>query len=451
MSRRSHLVLGALALALAIALASAGAASAAKAVKVKWNRIDGPTGAGNEIGLVRGSDGVLHAVWIKGTTPSTISDTRISARGRPAGTSTIASGWDGNGGIAGLMMPDQTLRLFVTGGHVPNLPTAQTGVNSFTAPASGSPWTLDAGRVWGGTVAYDSGTLGATLMNDGQPVTAWSGAGLGTVHVGLDPNTPNSSFGSDLGSSLLATDHGSGAVVLSGSTVAGSGGAFVQQVLPSAGGSQTLPGTANAQASGLAGRIGTGGVYVAWTNGKTIKLTRVGGGTRTLARGPFSFAKVFAAPGGRLWVAWGDTNDGLYVTRSNAAVTRFEKVQHLKLASGDVAGLGNENGEGSTGPLDFFALFQIGGSDRGYWQTHVFPKLSIRRSVGKSKRGKRKVTITVTDAGDPVSGASVKVGSKKLKTGANGRVTFSLGSGSYKEKATAPGYAGGSGRVKVKA
>ncbi|HEY1593748.1 MAG TPA: hypothetical protein VGF74_00015 [Thermoleophilaceae bacterium] len=438
-------------MALAIALASAGAASAAKAVKVKWNRIDGPTGAGNEIGLVRGSDGVLHAVWIKGTTPSTISDTRISARGRPAGTSTVASGWDGNGGIAGLMMPDQTLRLFVTGGHVPNLPTAQTGVNSFTAPASGSPWTLDAGRVWGGTIAYDSGTLGATLMNDGQPVTAWSGTGVGTVHVGLDPNTPNSAFGSDLGSSLLATDHGSGAVVLSGSTVAGSGGAFVQQVLPSAGGSQILPGTANAQASGLAGRIGTGGVYVAWTNGKTIKLTRVGGGTRTLARGLFSFAKVFAAPGGRLWVAWGDTNDGLYITRSNAAVTRFEKVQHLKLASGDVAGLGNENGEGSTGPLDFFALFQIGASDRGYWQTHVFPKLSIRRSVGKSKRGKRKVTITVTDAGDPVSGASVKVGSKKLKTGANGRVTLSLRSGSYKEKATAPGYAGGSGRVKVKA
>ncbi len=111
----------------------------------------------------------------------------------------------------------------------------------------------------------------------------------------------------------------------------------------------------------------------------------MGGGTRTLARGPFSFAKVFAAPGGRLWLAWGDTNDGLYVTRSNAAGTKFETVQHLKLASGDVAGLANENGNGSAGPLDFFALFQIGGSDRGYWQTHVFPKLSIGRSAGKSQ------------------------------------------------------------------
>jgi hypothetical protein len=450
MSRRPHLVLGAVALALAIALATAGAASAAKAVKAKWNRIDGPTGAGNEIGLVRGSDGVLHAVWISGTTPSTISDTRIAAAGKPAGTSTIAGGWDGNGGIAGLLMPDQTLRLFVTGGHAPNLPTAQTGVNSFTAPASGSPWTLDAGRVWGGTIAYDSGNMGATLMNDGTPVTAWSGAGAGTVHVGLDPNTPNSSFGSDLGASWLATAHSSGAVVLSGSTVAGAGGAFVQQVLPAAGASQILPGIANEQASGLAGQIGPGGAYVAWTDGKTIKLTKVGGGTRTLARGPFSFAKVFAAPGGRLWLAWGDTNDGLYVTRSNAAVTRFESVQHLKLASADVAGLGNENGEGSAGPLDFFALFQIGGSDRGYWQTHVFPKLSVSRSIGKTKRGKRSVTITVTDAGDPVGGASVKVGSKKGKTGANGRVTFSLKPGSFKEKASAPGYGGASGRVKVK-
>jgi hypothetical protein len=450
MSRRPHLVLGAAALAMTIALATAGPASAAKAVKAKWNRIDGPNGAGNEIGLVRGSDGVLHAVWISGTTPSTISDTRISAAGRPAGSSTIATGWDGNGGIAGLMMPDQTLRLFVTGGHTPNLPTAQTGVNSFTAPASGSPWTLDAGRVWGGTLAYDSGTLGATLMNDGTPVTAWSGAGVGTVHVGLDPSAPNSAFGSDLGASWLATDHGSGAVVLSGPTVAGSGGAFVQPVLPSAGAAQTLPGISNEQASGLAGRIGEGGVYVAWTDGKTIKLTKAGGATRTLARGPFGFAKVFAAPGGRLWVAWGDTNDGLYVTRSNGAVTKFEAVQHLKLASGDVAGLANENGNGLAGPLDFFALFQIGGSDRGYWQTHVFPKLSISKSVGKSKRGKRSVTFTVTDAGDPVSGASVKVGKKKGKTGANGRVTLSLPPGSLKEKASAPGYAGVSGRVKVK-
>ena len=103
MSRRPHLVLRAVALALAMALVTASAASAAKAVKAKWNRIDGPSGAGNEIGLVRGADGVLHAIWIKGTTPSMISDTRIAAAGRPAGTSTIATGWDGNGGIAGLL------------------------------------------------------------------------------------------------------------------------------------------------------------------------------------------------------------------------------------------------------------------------------------------------------------------------------------------------------------
>ncbi len=451
MSRRPHRVLGAVALALAIVLATASAASASKALKVKWNRIDGPVGAGNEIGLVRGADGVLHAIWITGTTPSTISDTRIAAAGRPAGTSTIATGWDGNGGIAGLLMPDHTLRLFVTGGHTPNLPTAQTGVNSFTAPASGSPWTLDAGRIWGGTLAYDSGGLGATLTSDGQPVTAWSGAGAGSVHVGLDPSSPIASYGTDLGTTFLATDHGSGAVVLAASTVAGPDGAFVQQVLPSAGASRILAGIGNEQASGLAGRIGAGGVYVAWTDGKTIKLMQVGGGTRTLARGPFSFAKVFAAPGGRLWVAWGDDNDGVFVTRSNAAVTRFEAVQHLKLVSGNLAGIGNENGEGSAGPLDFFALFQIGGTDRGYWQTHVFPKLSISGSAGNRKRGKRSLTITVTDAGDPVSGASVKVGSKKGRTGATGRVTFSLSPGSYTEKANAVGYTGASARVKVKA
>lgn len=452
MITRKHRLLATVAVSVALGLVAASAAAAgSRAVKVKWNRIDGPSGAGSQLGLVRGADGVLHAIWIQGTTPSTISDTKISPAGRPAGSTTVASGWDGNGGIAALRMPDNTLRLFVTGGHTPNLPTDQTGVNSFTAPLAGSPWTLDAGRVWGGTVAYDAGTLGATLTSDGQPVTAWASAGADTVHVGLDPNTPNSSYGSSMGSSFLATDQATGAVTLAGSSIAGAGGTFVQQILPNAGSGQLLPSLLKEQAAGLAARQGAGGAYVAYTDGKTAKLATVGGGTRRLARGAFQLAKVFAAPGGRLWVAWGDDNDGFFATRSNAAVTRFEPVQHLKLPP-NTAGIADLTGEGSAGPLDLLSLLQVGASDRGYWQTHVRPRLTIRGSVKKARSGARTrtVTVSVTDAGDPVSGASVKVGKKKGRTSASGRVTFSLAAGEYGEKAAKAGYATARGHLKVK-
>src|SRR5205807_7551900 len=95
-----RVLVGAVALGLVFGLAATTAIAApvgrtarrSKAVKVKWNRIDGPTGAGNEIGLVHGADGLLHVVWINGTTSSTISDTKISPAGLAAGTSTIATG-----------------------------------------------------------------------------------------------------------------------------------------------------------------------------------------------------------------------------------------------------------------------------------------------------------------------------------------------------------------------
>ena len=58
------------------------------------------------------------------------------------------------------------------------------------------------------------------------------------------------------------------------------------------------------------------------------------------------------------------------------------------------------------------------------------------------------MTFSVTDAGDPVKGATVKAGSRLGKTDSNGRVTLTL-----KSKATAVATASGytPATVKVKA
>ena len=127
---RIAIALGALMLAAWAALAAQARSSAAP-----WSRISGPTQPGVQLGLARTADGVLHVVWNRGSTPTSIFETRLSPAGKAIGTSTVATGFDGNGGLALLAMPDKTLRLFAAGAAHPG--SAASGINTFTAPESG--------------------------------------------------------------------------------------------------------------------------------------------------------------------------------------------------------------------------------------------------------------------------------------------------------------------------
>src|SRR5215813_7159881 len=123
-------------LLLALAAVAAGAAtSRAAPSRTAWARISGPAQPGSQLGLARTADGVLHVIWNRGATPTSIFETRISRGVAAAGTSTVATGFDGNGGLALLAMPDKTLRLFAAGAAHPN--SSASGINTFTAPAQG--------------------------------------------------------------------------------------------------------------------------------------------------------------------------------------------------------------------------------------------------------------------------------------------------------------------------
>jgi len=405
-----------LALAFAV-LAAVGAAVGSAATSTAWSRLSGPTQPGIELGLARTADGVLHVIWNRGAQSTSIFETRFSAAGRAVGTSTVATGWQGNGGLALLVMPDGTLRLFTPG---------VGGINTFTAPAGGRSWTHQSVAGWGTAVAEAAALIGATLTKTGDPVTAWSGDAAEGVPPASIPQNP---YNGGMGESLLATDAGSGAVVLAGETVAGQGGAYVQQVLPSPGTHVLLTPLAKDWSVGLSGRIGASGVYVANADGRSFRLVRYGGATKTLAHGLFYSGTVCAGPQGRLWLAWGDVNDGLFVTRSNRAVGGFEPVQKLRAPSNN--GLTFLQCQGSTGAVDLFA-----DDGTGFWHSHLLAQFAVRAAVSRGK-----VTISARDAGDPVAGAVVSVGGRHLKTGANGSVTLSLHPGSYSASASAPGYA----------
>jgi hypothetical protein len=419
--RYRNIVLAASLGAAAIAAGAVGAAPLASS----WSRISGPTQPGSQLGLARTQDGVLHVIWNRGATPTSIFETRLTAAGGSAGTSTVATGWNGNGGLALVVMPDKSLRLFAAG---------TGGINTFTAPAAGRSWSLQKGTFWGTAVAEAAGVIGATLTKDGQPVTAWSG----NAAVGVPPaSVPQSGYQGGMTESHLATDAASGAVVLEGETNSGQGGVYVQQILPSRGAHVLLPPIWKDYGDGVTGRIGAPGVYVAYADGSAAKLYRYGGSSKTISTGAYWSATTCAGPEGRLWVAWADHAGGLFVTRSNRAVSAFEPVQKLRAPSGP--GLTFLQCEGSTGPADLFA------NDGGFFHTHVLAQLALGARAAKTK-----VTISAHDAGDPVAGATVVVGGRHLKTDAHGVASLTLRAGSYSAAAAAPGYAPASTRVTVR-
>jgi hypothetical protein len=421
-----------------------------------WTRINGGTTSATQIGaslgLARTADGVLHVIWDRGSSAANgvtaIFQTLVSPTGSLKGTSKVLSGWTSlAGGNALVVMPDQTLRLFVTGQPAPK---AATGMHVLSAPASGQGFSLDASHVWGGEFAGAAPFIAATLSR-GQLVTAWSGYfDIGLLATKNDQYPEVYPF---MSVPQLATDAKTGAVVFSGITNEGKGGVFVEQVLPSRGHAVLLPtgGNTNLGVSGATGRTGAGGVYVLIANGpaKLLMLHRYGGGSVVVARGmSYYVGSVFAAPAGKLWVVWwpGSGSD-LFATRSNSAVTRFEATQTLQLPASAQLDDSPLFGNGAGGPLDLFARTSTGNL-QGFLLTHVLGLMTFTSAVVpiKSKTGKvlgQRLKIFVTDAGDPVAGATVTVGKRQATTKALGVANFDYPgspSGAVTVTVTAPGY-----------
>jgi hypothetical protein len=146
---------------------------------------------------------------------------------------------------------------------------------------------------------------------------------------------------------------------------------------------------------------------------------------------------VAAAPQGRLWLMW-EQSGTIYATRTNPTATRIGAVNTLKPPGGGT--IFRLNGEGSRGPLDLVVNVQTGGQ-QGLWHQQVWPKLQLAASSRNAGKG-RVITFRVLDAGDPVSGATVKAGGKTLRTSANGTATLRQAKASrLRASASKAGYA----------
>src|SRR3954451_15285005 len=413
-------------LILALLAAPAPSLAAPKFVRVSSAAV----GSVPNYGMVRTPDGVLHLVFQTypsgGAQPNGLATRPISPGGALGAQIQALSGWNTtrpglvrlpNGtlqAVFGAINPDQT-----TPGSVWGIASSDGGA-TWSAPANVGTGGNDEALTYGSdmTAALAGGSTPVVTMAAAGNVLAQLGLGSGST---VEPATDASN--NSAGDVDSAVDAGTGQVVASWQSNAGSSGDFVRAIAPSLGTTEQWPGQLRNEVV-IAGRDKGPGIFAAYTaGGASVRLQRYGGGSVAVGklRGIVP-TKLGTATGvdGRIWVLWGDDN-GVAVTRSNKAVTRFEPIQRTRP---DSAGLLRLSGDGRLGPLDLL-VDQIPNGNPippgGTFWARVLPELSATAKVKKHK-----LTVTVTDAGDAVSAAKVKAAGKSATTNAKGIATIKL-------------------------
>jgi len=448
------------------ALCALLATTAAAGPPGSWTRVSDVTGRNiDQVATARTPDGVLHVLWLRKSGNATdLMHTRIGTDGNAIGQpNAVQAGWAAMNNPDVVTMPDGTLRAFWGGIRSTASGDDNDALNTASAGSDGLSWSLQPGHAAQDTSAYAS-TAGAGAAGS-TPVSAWATSFGARVHFGTSSANADVSVQDGIGNCCgyqpdVVTDLASGQTYVGWySNATNDSGLFVQGVSPggTTGAKQLVPGSATAdrksslsidQRFPIAARVG-GGVYVGSGAGyptyTTVNLWRVGTGAPVLsipARGAQD-VNIAAAPEGRLWLMWHRDNR-LWFTRTNKAATRVGRPFSIA-GPGGASSTWKVAGDGALGPLDVVASV-TNPDGLATWHTQVLPRLEL-----KAAGGKKKARFSVTDAGDPVSGATVKVGGKKLTTGAAGTVSAALKHGRFTATATKSGYAaGGAANVRVK-
>ncbi len=475
-----------LALASLVALGLLAIATPSALAGSKWAKVTsmGKIGGAGEVGLQRTADGALHVLWpreVDQPPTNQILHSAIPANGKGVlGPNLVYSNSSSlaylNPSVDLVAGPGGGLRAFFTG-QAPAAPYNDVMATA-TAHAAGTIWSAPAAASNNASTASDISLahgISAAVSASAQPISVWGSPGSG-IHFGINPAASDRHFpGTDccVADPAVGVDAASGAIVAAwydqGAQELKVLGSFGTHVVP---GSANLVGANGDQRTAIGGRIGAGGVYVAYIHVRKNfeedpALWRVGAAKATAFKPPepphacpeqgfdADLVTIAPAPGGRLWIAW--ERDGcIFATRTNPAASRFGRIVSVKPPKGTqvISGL---NAEGSRGPLDVLANIKRGkDSDANYWHRRLLPGLSFRAKPKQVRRGK-KVRFRVTDAGAAVGKAKVmlKLGHKKhaARTNAKGKAAIKVPKGTkprrYRATARKGGYAKAALKVKV--
>lgn len=445
----------------------------------KWTRVTGVEGVEaqntDEVGLERTADGVLHVAWTRsaGGLADVLLHSAIAANAKSVSgpIPILAAANNGlNPSVDLVAAPGGGLRVLFAG-LFPETPLDRV-MSSATAPAAGAPWSaaepVSSNGAGTSHPVYVGAGIGGAFSPGGLTVSAWgdSGPGDGGYHVGLSPadlDLPFASPSSAVNPNVAFDVNGAG--VVAWNVLAGAASPNSLMVMPLAGGGPATAPKSGAvwigQRVSISGRIGAGGVYVAYGSGATQFSAspawwRVGAAKASVVKGQrgAEHAGLAPAPAGRLWIYW-ERGKRLYAARTNKKAAKLGAIVSVKPPQGSSV-VYRLQGEGSRGPLDLLALAAAKGG-LGFFQQRILPGLTLTAKPKKTKAGKA-VTFRASDAGQAVKGAKVvfKLGKKKLtkKTNAKGKATLKVpGStkpGKYKATATRGGYSKAIAKVRVK-
>jgi hypothetical protein len=177
----------------------------------------------------------------------------------------------------------------------------------------------------------------------------------------------------------------------------------------------------------LTARLGAPGVFLAYTSGfpvvRRILVLRAGARALVLKVEAPGAAHVTLAPApqGRLWLAW--SRDGvIYAARTNRDASRLGAVRKIPIRRGSKV-VDQLQGDGLGGRLDLVASLEARGA-ASFWHQQVLPGLLLQIKASTATDGPTRYVFRVTDAGEPVANATVKVGKQSLTTGLSGTVTL---------------------------
>jgi hypothetical protein len=421
-----------------------------------WSPLSkGLLGAADEAGIARTPDGVLHVAWQRrGTAVTALWQTRVGTDGRILGAEPIAPKLSDGGTPALTATTDGALRAFffvrAPDGSAANLLVA-------SAPAAGI-WAVGADPL-----AQASGTdvpaVGAAAAPDGTPLAAWPVGTQVRYRYGIDPGAQVPALGAGGCCSAgvqPAVDQVTGqAYIAWASTAPGATGVFAQAVSRAgparpkvfATGSATKTRDAGVLPEGrvaISARLDAPGVYLAYTSGypkvQAIYVLQVGARKLILKiKAPgVGHVALAAAPKGRLWVAW-SRGRTIFAARTNRNASRLGAIREIPLRRGPRE-VDQLQGNGAAGPLDLVALLARGAAPT-LWQLQVLPGLSLAIKATVSADAPTRYVFSVSDAGEPVANATVRVGKQSLTTGLAGTVVLSTSDHPPTATATKIGYA----------
>lgn len=391
---------------LTIASASTGAASAApvstgkaQALHAKWARLTPLTSdIIDDVGLVRGSDGVLHVLWsTDGPGARRIMDSPVSASGAKLKQVTVAT-W--------FLTTDPDATLTKSGlavfwnGITTNQSGSPTGTFEATRPHSGGSWSVSPGNVEPLTaIAFTSSSDTATAGSDGQPFVAFTGTdSLAVVHLGHPEVQLGPTSKCCVEQAGLATDGQTGTTWITyASVIGGHEGIFARPLTASgqpAGPARLLPGSVMhgliLQPHERVGTTGRGsahpGVYALYEHGypfaTALYLTKLGTSSprvvATLGHDASLINDTVTSDStGQLYIAWViDGGARLFIRRSNPSLTKFGPVEQVPLPAGSTS-IWKVYLSAKAGHVDVLVLVTQHGNlnDTAYWHARVSPPL----------------------------------------------------------------------------